>query len=69
MPGPEASGSRTGEACAWNLLRLVAVGDVRVETAKRNGGISSVSSIDSQTFELIPYWGVFTRYCTVVTGN
>ncbi len=45
------------------------MGDVRVETAKRNGGISSVSSIDSQTFELIPYWGVFTRYCTVVTGN
>jgi hypothetical protein len=68
-PGPEASGSRTGEACAWNLLRLVAMGDVRVETAKANGGITKVSSIDSKTFELIPYWGVFTRYCTVVSGN
>lgn len=68
-PGTEASGSREGEACAWNLLRLVAVGDVRVETAKANGGISRVSSVDSKTFELIPYWGVFTCYCTVVTGD
>jgi hypothetical protein len=40
-----------------------------VETAKANGGITKVSSIDSKTFELIPYWGVFTRYCTVVSGN
>ena len=68
-PGDEARGSRTGKACAWNLLRLVAMGDVRVATAQENGGITRVSSIDSQTFELIPWWGVFTRYCTVVSGE
>jgi hypothetical protein len=68
-PGDLARGSRTGQACAWNLLRLVAMGDVRVATAQKNGGITQVSSIDSQTFELIPYWGVFTRYCTIVSGD
>ena len=69
QPGPQATGSRTGQACAWNVLRLVAWGDVRVATAMRNGGISELSSVDGKTFELVPYWGVLTRYCTVVSGN
>ena len=67
--GPGTSASKTGRACAFNLLRLIAVGDVRISTAKRNGGITQVSSVDYDTFELVPYYGVFSRYCTVVAGN
>ena len=71
-PGRSESGAaaaRQGRACAWNVLRLVAVGDMRISTAKRNGGISAVSTVDYETFELIPYYGVVSRYCTVVSGS
>lgn len=48
------------------MLALVAVGDVRVSTAKRNGGITRVASVEYDTFELVPYYRVYSRYCTVV---
>jgi hypothetical protein len=71
-PGTHESASpatKQGRACAWNLLRLIAMGDMRISTAKQDGGIAQVSSIDYKTFELVPYWGVFSRYCTVVSGS
>ena len=68
-PGPLERGSKTGEACGWNLLALISVGDVRVETAMRNGGISQISSVDYRTFELVPGFYGYSRYCTVVTGE
>ncbi len=61
--------AREGRACAWNVLALVAVGDVRVSTAKRNGGITRVASVEYDSFELVPYWQVYSRYCTVVRGD
>ena len=71
-PGTHESSSpstKQGRACAWNLLMLISAGDMRISTAKQNGGIARVSSIDYQTFELIPYFGGFSRYCTVVSGS
>ncbi len=74
MPGKLERGSKVGRACAWNFGSLIAKGDLRIETAMKNGGITKVSSVDSETqeflsvlsFVLAPLWA---RYCTVVTGE
>jgi hypothetical protein len=34
-----------------------------------NAGITEISSVDSDTFELIPGFYGFSRYCTVVSGR
>jgi hypothetical protein len=68
-PGPLARGSKQGKACGWNILALFAWGDLRIQTAMRNGGITQISSVDSSAFELLPgFYGV-SRYCTVVSGE
>jgi hypothetical protein len=69
FPGPLAYGTREGRACGWNLLALISVGDVRIQTAMRNGGITEISSVDYYSFELAPGFYGFSRYCTVVTGE
>ena len=69
VSGPAARGRREGRACAYNILRLIAWGDVRVETARRNGSIREISSIDFEVFQAISTWGIFTGFCTLVTGN
>jgi hypothetical protein len=71
-PGLNVSGTpstKEGEACAWNLLRLVAMGDMRITTAMQNGGITNVSHVDHKTREVIGWYGIYSRYCTVVHGN
>jgi hypothetical protein len=83
-PGPHApeydeyartgASPKVGKACGWNLLHLVAVGDVRIATAMRDGGITKISSVDYQTNELLTGLSavlqpLFARYCTVVTGE
>jgi hypothetical protein len=67
--GKLARGSREGRACGWNLLALISVGDVRITTAMRNGGISHISAVDYYSFELLPGFYGFSRYCTVVSGE
>ena len=71
-PGSVGSGTvrtKEGRACASNFLRLVAIGDMRISTAKQRAGITQVSSVDFETTELISYWGVYSRICTVVRGD
>lgn len=58
--------SKKGEACATNVLALASTGDMSVETAKRNGGITKVSSIDYSQFSVL---GIFAKTCTIVTGE
>ena len=75
IDGPMASidaslpATREGRACAWNVLALVAVGDARVSTAMRNGRISRLASVDYANFELVPWYRVFSRFCTVARGE
>lgn len=57
---------KTGEACATNVLGLVASGDASIETAMRAAGISKVASVSSDQFSIL---GVFSKFCTVVTGK
>ena len=57
---------KRGEACATNILGIVASGDSSVETAKRNAGIKKVAYADTN------YTNVFFFYqkgCTVVKGE
>ena len=69
FPGKLARGSRQGKACGWNLLALISVGDVRIQTAMADAGITEIASVDYYAFELIPLFYGFSRYCTIVTGE
>lgn len=57
---------KTGKACATSVLSLVAVGDNSVASAKRNGMITKVSSIDYNVNNVL---GLYGSYCTVVKGE
>ena len=60
-----ANGTKTGRACAMNILGVFATGDMTVEAAKRNGGISHITSVTQEVNNLI----VMSEVCTVVKGN
>jgi len=60
------SGSKVGTATSTTYLGLVALGDASIEAAKRNGGISSVSSANEQIKSVL---GIITTYTTTVRGN
>ena len=60
------AGNRVGEACASSILGLVATGDATIETARRNGGITMITSVDDSTTS---YFGIYAKYCTIVRGR
>ena len=62
----EASGTKTGEACATSILSLIATGDASIEAAKKAGGITKVASVDWKANSIL---GLYGNYCTVVTGQ
>ena len=57
--------SRKGEACARVIFQLFAWGDASIETAKRNGRITEVTTVDHHSFNLIG----FASFCTLVYGS
>ena len=61
-----AAGNRMGEACAKSILGLVATGDASIETARKNGGISVISTVDTKDTAIL---GVYATHCTVVRGK
>ncbi len=60
----ETTGTKTGRACATNILGLYISGDMSVEAAKKNGKIQKVASVDKD----IKSYAVYSEVCTVVTG-
>ena len=60
-----APGQKTGEACAQNYFGIIAVGDATIESAKRDGGVSTVKEVSYQSSNIL---GV-ASFCTVVTGD
>ncbi len=58
--------SKTGTACASNVLGMVAAGDASLQAAKSNGGITKVSAVDHNSTTFL---GLFGQFCTVVTGE
>lgn len=69
--GLEASsnqaGTRIGSACANAYVGLVAMGDASIETARRNGGITMITSVDESFRSYV--FGAYQEYCTIVRGR
>lgn len=61
-----ASGTKVGQSVSKSYLGLIATGDSSIEQAKRNAGISTVSSVDHKVNSVL---GIYTKYTTTVTGN
>lgn len=59
------TGKKEGRACAKNILGIYLSGDMSVEAAKKNGGITKVASVNKE----IKSYAVYAEVCTVVTGK
>lgn len=58
--------SKTGTACASTIIGLVNSGDASIASAKANGGITQVSTVDFHTQGFYPFFG---KTCTIVKGD
>ncbi len=58
--------SLEGTSCASNILGMIATGDNSIETAKKNGGITKVSSVDYEASVIL---GLYAKVCTKVRGS
>ena len=61
-----ASGSKVGKATSTTYLALWTEGDASIDAAKKNGGITTVSSVDVKVDSIL---GLYTTYTTTVRGN
>jgi hypothetical protein len=61
------AGNRVGEACARSILGIAAWGDASIETARRNGGITMISSVDQEQHTVLGV--IYNRSCTIVRGR
>lgn len=61
-----SEGTKRGEACTNSVLGLVGSGDASIEAAKRNGGITKVTSVDANSWSLLFF---YNKFCTIVHGN
>ncbi|MDO8266443.1 MAG: TRL-like family protein [Moraxellaceae bacterium] len=71
VQGPVTTGhgtntTKTGQACATNILGLISTGDASIDAAKKAGGIKDVSSVDHDSTMILAVYG---KFCTVVKGN
>jgi hypothetical protein len=64
-PASGTSAAKRGESCAHVVLALFAWGDASIETAKRNGNITKVTTLDHESSNFIG----FGSFCTVVYGE
>ncbi len=60
------TGSKVGKATTTSYLGLWAEGDASIEAAKKNGGITTVSSVDVSVDSIL---GIVNTYTTTVRGN
>ena len=66
ISNPGINNKKTAKVCAQSVLGLFAFGDASIETAKREGGITKVATVDHETFNVFYFYG---QYCTVVYGE
>lgn len=65
-PAAIAQPSKRGEACATNILGLVATGDASIDAAKKSAGITKVASVEQSASRVLGY---YAKYCTIVRGE
>ncbi|MBE6412535.1 MAG: TRL-like protein family [Opitutales bacterium] len=58
--------SKVGTSMCKSYLGLVSVGDASIETAKRNGGITKVTSVDWEVRNVLGFIG---EYKCIVRGE
>ncbi|TNF68903.1 MAG: TRL-like protein family [Gammaproteobacteria bacterium] len=63
---PNVAPAKEGKACSISILGLVAVGDMTVDSAAKEGGISQVASVGYTSQNIL---GVYGKYCTIVHGS
>lgn len=64
--GSADAGEKAGEACVKSFFGMIAVGDASIETAKKNGGISEIYTINRSNFSVL---GMYSKQCTIVRGK
>ena len=57
-------GTKTGKACAKNILGIFATGDMSIEAAKKAGNITTITSVTKEISNMI----IMSDVCTVVKG-
>ena len=60
------STAKMGQACNTSILGLVATGNASIASAKAQGGISRVASVDYKAKNIL---GLYGKYCVVVHGS
>lgn len=58
----DVQGKKEGTSKCWSALSLFASGDCSIATAKKNGGITKVSSIDWEADNLLGLIGTYTTH-------
>lgn len=66
MATDNSATTRMGKATCTTILGLVAEGDCSVKAAKANGGISHVTDVDVDYYNVL---GLYGTYTTIVRGN
>jgi hypothetical protein len=64
--GTGTGGAKSGTACAKSILGIVAIGDASLEAATKAGGITSITDVDHDVFNVL---GVYGKTCTIVRGD
>lgn len=63
--GISSKQQKRGEACSYNVMSLIAIGDGGIQAAKARGGIKVVSHFDKSVFNVF----FFGKACTIVYGQ
>jgi hypothetical protein len=58
--------AKTGESCSSSILGIIGSGDASAASAAKAGGITKISTVDSDNFGVL---GIYAKSCTVVTGE
>jgi len=59
-------GRKKGEACATSIFGLVTTGDAGIKTAAEAAGITQIAAVDYTHTNIL---GIYSKFCTVVSGD
>ncbi len=65
--GANKASTKSGRACASGILGVAAFGDASIDAAKKQGGISTVNSVEYDGTNYV--LGIYVQACTIVHGN
>ncbi|MCJ8277324.1 MAG: TRL-like family protein [Bdellovibrionales bacterium] len=58
--------TKTGKACATNILGMILTGDMSLDKAKQDGNIRKVSTVDIEGSSIL---GLYSNVCLIARGN